>query len=257
MTVSERITAENNVRRNLDKHFDSYWFDKHDLTALYDDFVESFTDWLIGEGVDLVSYKNMDIDVVYYLSDYVADSKADHQSLDEIYEKVDEWLEKEYDFASSRENLDGLYDVSSLPEEMLLNDVKENAVKQMESGIKHGFEFAEDIVAAVNEVINSGGASGEGLETYDVYDAGGMGYHIFNEENEWFETGCLFLGNGEEHWELDSLPYDESVDFGGCYNNNGVYGDHISFTSDLMYCYGVKWSDVEAAGDELGLRSGE
>ena len=252
MTVSERITAENNVRRNLDKHFDSDWFDERDLTALYDDFVESFTDWLIEEGVDLVSYKNMDIDVVYYLSDYVADSKADHQSLDEIYEKVDEWLEKEFEFASSRENLDGLYDVSALPEEMLVEDVNRNVKKQMESGITHGFKSAEDLKAAVDKAVEDGG-----LETYDVYDAGGMGYHIFNEENDWFEAGCLFLGNSEEHWELDFLPYDESVDFGGCYNNNGVYGDHISFTSDLMYCYGVKWSDVEAAGDELGLRSGE
>jgi hypothetical protein len=252
MTVSERITAENNVRRNLDKHFDSDWFDERGLTALYDDFVESFTDWLIGEGVDVSSYKNMDIDVVYYLSDYNADSKADHQSLDEIYEKVGEWLQEESDRMLSREYLDGRYEAYALPQEMLVEDVNRNAKKQMESGITHGFKSAEDLKAAVDKAVEDGG-----LETYDVYDAGGMGYHIFNEENDWFETGCLFLGNSEEEEQLDSLPYDESVDFGDNYRYYCVKGDCMYAVSDLMYCYGVKWSDVEAAGDELGLRSGE
>ena len=254
MTVSERMTAEKNVENNLGGLFNEDWFYDYNSpqksAELYESFVEEFTDWLIGQGVDLASYKNMKVDLAYYLSEYVGSKEYNGSALEGIYEKVGEWLENEFEFANSRENLDGLYmfENGGFDSEIATEDINENAKKQMDSGVTHGFKSAKDLAEAAEL------AASRNLETYDVYDAGGMGWHSYDEDSEWFETGCIFLGNGEEHYELDSLPFDEEVDFTGVYGHNGVYGDHMSWSSDLMYCYGVKWEYVEAAGDELGLR---
>lgn len=246
-------TAQANVANNFNsKIFDYTWFDATNSdTTNYDLFIEDFTQWLIENGVNVNEYPNMDFDVGYYFKEFMNDPNANTSNAEAMYQQVYDWLEGEEEFMTSDQYLDDMYgNTSFTDDEFFTQDIDENARKQFQYGDTHGFKSAQDLVKAARECLDK-------LECYDKYDAGGMGYHAYDENNEWFETGCLFLGNGEEEWQLDpEVPFDEEYDFCDAYRhfciNRGCY---MYAVSDRLYAYGVRWSDVEQKGDELGLRS--
>ena len=90
MDISEQMTADANVRNNLDGLFNEDWLYENGYDELYERFAEEFAEWLEGQGVDCHSYKNMKLDLAYYLSDYVSSKEYGGSALEEIYEKVGE-----------------------------------------------------------------------------------------------------------------------------------------------------------------------
>lgn len=246
-------TAQANVANNFNsKIFDYTWFDatKSDTTN-YDLFIEDFTQWLIENGVNVNEYPNMDFDVGYYFKEFMNDPDANTTNAEAMYQQVQDWLTGEEEFMTSDQYLDDMYGNTYFTDnEFFTQDIDENARKQFQYGDTHGFKSAQDLAKAARECLNY-------LECYDMYDAGGMGYHAYDENNEWFETGCLFLGNGEEEWQLDpDVPFDEEYDYANAYSYFCINHGCMYAVSDRLYAYGIKWSDIEQKGDELGLRSG-
>lgn len=254
----EGDTGWNNLVNALDKIWDFDWFyrdgnEHSDEIALFDSFIDDFLDYLTDEGVDLYEYKNKPFDIKYYFESYMNSDRS--YAINDLYSKVEDWLSDAEEYASSRDYLDSMYlfENGAASVEFYTNDVKDNAERCFRLENTHGFNSAKDLEDAVWKAIDDGN-----LCTYDVYDGGSMGYHSSEEgDGEYFETGYCFLGNGEEEYQLDeSVPFSDEYDYNNVLNNHIVHGDLLYVSSTLVYCYGVKWSDVEAAGDELGVRNG-
>ena len=247
-------TAIANVANNFNSKIFNYdWFDATESDTInYEMFIEDFTQWLIQNGINVDEYPNMDFDVGYYFKEFMNDPEANTSNAEAMYQQVYDWLEGEEEFMTSDQYLDDMYGNTSFTDiEFFTQDIEENARKQFQYGDNHGFKSVQDLITAVNESLDY-------LECYDKYDAGGMGYHTYDENNEWFETGCLFLGNSEEEWQLDpEVPFDEEYDFCNAYRHFCIRRYcYMYAVSDRLYAYGIRWSDIEQKGDELGLRSG-
>ena len=232
------------------------WFDDHEEDLeLYSAFLDDFADWLLNEGEDVGEYPNKSIDITDYFKSYMADKPCEEMVL--LYNDVAKWLDESYEYAISRDFTDNLYLAESAITdiEFYTYDIAYNAEKifrkqnYTEEDITHGFKSPKDLIEAVNEVVDN-----QGVETYDVYDAGGMGHHDYDGSGDYFETGHQWLGNGQEEYQLDSKclfkPGFEAENLYDIPNSDLIYA-----TSTNMYCYGVKWEDVEEAGDKLGLRN--
>lgn len=257
--IRQADTGYSNVYRNMYNIWDEDWFyrngDEDTVNIdLYNAFLEDFKNWLIAEGVNVEEYPNMDFDAGYYFKEYMNDNPC--PEIEQLYENVHDWIQGEEDFASSDEYLDDMYrlDAGATSIDFYTADVRENAERLFLNGNdNHGFNSVKDLIAAVNECIDSGL-----VQDVDQYEAGGMGYHApVDGTEDYFETGLCFLGNGEIEWQMsESVPFSEEYDYGDCYGYFCVKGDCIYTTSDRMYVYGIPWAEVETKGDELGLRNG-
>lgn len=264
-----------NIRNALETAgiFDVDWFAEtgnEDKEHYYDEFIEEFADWLETQDelvTKLNEYRNQPFDVEYYFGQYMQDNDAIHDGIAGCYNAVFDWVQGEEDFAASEEYLDSMYryDAGATDIEFYASqyDIQDNAERifRYRENDKHGFGSAKDMIAAVNKCVDDGL-----VQDVDQYDAGGMGYHApVDGSEEYFETGCCFLGNGEEEWQMQtSIPYsekndyaDELIDCRSVYRYFAIRGDCIYTTSDRLYVYGIPWADVEQAGRELGLLSGE
>lgn len=257
--IRQADTGYSNVYRNMYNIWDEDWFYRNgdedtESIDLYNIFLEDFKDWLINHGVNVEEYPNMDFDAGYYFKEYMNDNPC--PEIEQLYENVHDWLQGEEDFAASDEYLDSLWMLGSggFDHEIVMGDIEDNARRLFKNGNdNHGFKTPDDLVEAVNKAIDDGH-----LDDVDQYDAGGMGYHApVDGTEDYFETGSIFLGNGEEEWQMESpVPFSEEYDFGNCYRYFAIRGDCIYVTSDRMYIYGVPWQYVEEAGRELGLLGG-
>ena len=253
--------AWNNIINQLDSIIDTDWIyeaslsdEKQEQAESYlEIFVEDFIDYLEREGENPGEYPNKKIDIGYWFNAYMADPCDE---IMDFYQIVHDWLQGEEDFAASDEYLDSLWMLGSggFEQSIVMGDIEYNAEKIFSDSDndKHGFSSAGDMVKAVNKAIDDGH-----LDDVDQYDAGGMGYHApVDGSEDYFETGSVFLGNGEEELQMSTgVPFSEEYDYGNCYSDFTVRGDCIYTVSDRMYIYGVPWQYVEKAGDELGLRN--
>ena len=260
-----------NIRNALETAgiFDIDWFAEtgnEDKEHFYDEFIDEFADWLETQDelvTKLNEYRNQPFDVEYYFGEYM----QDNDGIAGCYNAVFDWVQGEEDFAASEDYLDSMYrfDAGAIDIEFYASeyDIQDNAERifRYSENDKHGFSSAKDMIAAVNKCVDDGL-----VQDVDQYDAGGMGYHApVDGSEEYFETGCYFLGNGEEEWQMQtSVPYsekndyaDELIDCRSVYRYFAIRGDCIYVTSDLLYVYGIPWADVEEAGRELGLLNGE
>ena len=263
--------AYNNIRNALETAgiFDVDWFAEtgnEDKEHYYDEFIEEFADWLETQDelvTKLNEYRNQPFDVEYYFGQYMQDDDAIHDGIAGCYNAVFDWVQGEEDFAASEEYLDGLYrvDANATDIEFYANqyDIDDNArrIFQYAENDKHGFKSAKDMIEAVNKCVDDGL-----VQDVDQYNAGGMGYHSpVDGSEDYFETGCCFVGNGEVEWQMQTdVPYsekndyaDELIDCRSVYRYFAIRGDCIYTTSDMLYVYGIPWADVEEAGRELGL----
>ena len=268
--------AYNNIRNALTEHeiFDKDWFSEsgnEDKEHLYDEFIDQFADWLETQDelvTKLNEYRNQDFDVEYYFKEYMEDYDADHTGIEGLYNAVEEWVKGEDDFANSLDYAHSMYSYESgaADIEFYTQDVKDNAERifkaqrYTEEDVTHGFKNAQDMEDAVWKAIDNGG-----LTDVDEYDGGSYGSHAsVDGTEEYFETGCLFLGNSELEYQMQtSVPFSADNDFSGqvdCHSPYNWYGvsernpDLIYTNPTWIFVYGVKWEDVERAGDELGLR---
>lgn len=253
----------NNLVNHMSKIWDEDWFyrdgsEDTESVELYDLFLEDFYNYLeTNTDANIGEYANKEFDIQYYFDQYMNDNPC--EAITQLYERVHDWLQNEEDFAASEDYLDSLYrrDAHATDIEFYANseDIKENARKVFkeqrwtQEDLTHGFKNPEDLATAVQKVVDE-----NDVEDIEAYDAGGMGYHETDIKGEWFETGCQFLGNGEEEWQMQcGVPFSKENDYGDCYRDFTINGDCIYVISDRLYVYGVKWSDVVEAGKELGL----
>lgn len=269
-----------NIRNALETAgiFDVDWFaetNNEDKEHYYDEFIDEFADWLETQDelvTKLNEYRNQPFDVEYYFNEYLNDYDADHTALEAIYDAVDEWVESEESFAESPEYLDSMYkyEAGATDVEFYANpmDIKDNAERLFHEqlytseDITHGFKSADDLAEAVNKAIDDGY-----LEDINQFDTDGYGYHAFCDGEPYFETGCLWLGNNEIEYQMQtSVPYSEKWAPSGVLNSNNVYRSHgvtprnpdlVYVNPYRMYIYGVMWEHIEEAGRELGLLNGE
>lgn len=261
-----------NIRNALETAgiFDVDWFAEtgnEDKEHYYDEFIDEFADWLETQDelvTKLNEYRNQPFDVEYYFGEYMRDNDAIHNGIEGCYNTVFDWVQGQEDFAASEEYLDGMYRLDShgFDDELCTYDIKENARRLFHNGNNnHGFDSVDGLVAAVERAIDQGH-----LQDVGQYDAGGMGYHApVDGSEDYFETGSIFLGNGEEEFQMEtSIPYSEQNDYAdeligskSVYRYFAIRGDCIYVTSDRMYIYGIPWEYVEQAGDEIGVRNGK
>ena len=256
----------NSVYNQFGSIFDYDWFaetNNEDKEYLMDEFLQDFHDWLVANGENVDEYAGYNFDVEYEFEKYLEDKPC--PEIIEIFELINEWLEKENSFATSADYLGGLYRYSAGAADIEFyansDDIKFNAEelfkeqRYTEKDITHGFKSADDLVKAVMECVDQGD-----VEDVDEYDAGSYGYHKLNTEGDYFETGSCFLGNGEETYDLPCpVPIDEK--YFGYANVAGPWvtykGDLIYTSSTMMFIYGIPWSKVEEKGHELGLIGGD
>ncbi len=256
----------NSVYNQFGAIFDYDWFaetNNEDKEYLMDEFLQDFHDWLIANGENVDEYAGYNFDVEYEFQKYLEDKPC--PEIIEIFELINEWLEKEYDYATSADYLGDLYRYSAGATDIEFyansDDIKSNAEelfneqRYTEKDITHGFKSADDLVNAAIECVEQGD-----VEDVDEYDAGSYGYHKLNTEGDYFETGSCFLGNGEVEYQLPCpVPIDEKYfGYADVEGPQVTYkGDNIYTSPTMMFIYGIPWNKVEEKGRELGLIGGD